>query len=252
MPLRLRDRSQFGREIDCPDCGSRLRIVTDAGQVRAVRAKVLPGLELPRQPGSKETLRLIWLATACLGAVIVWLAVRPTQEPAVVEPSAFVETSVDVPAPAPVPDPVPEVVVPEPAVVAAPKPSPMPEPLIVEPSPMLVVAVDDRPINPDFAPEPPPVDIPAQLSLRIAGYSQPKPVQARLLLRQIAELSAVAIDLSEVEVEPWQARLELNITLDLKETTVRGVLEEILKRAGLGSRHGEGVIYITPSANAGA
>ena len=56
-------------------------------------------------------------------------------------------------------------------------------------------ALDDRPIVPEFAPDLPAVDVAAQLSLRIEEYSQTRPVQVRLLLRQIAELSAVPVDL---------------------------------------------------------
>ncbi|HVJ67639.1 MAG TPA: hypothetical protein VM510_06640, partial [Caulifigura sp.] len=104
MPLRLNDRSQIGREIDCPDCGSRLLIVADAGEVRAQRAVGARGLELPRRSGSKMTLRLIWLATVCLGGLVVWLAARPDAassitvkkppQPVVVEESSTVSAPV--------------------------------------------------------------------------------------------------------------------------------------------------------------
>jgi hypothetical protein len=66
------------------------------------------------------------------------------------------------------------------------------------------------------------------------------------LLRQIAELSAVPVDLSAVEVEPWKAKLDQAISVEMKETTVGGVLGEVLKRSGLRYESRVGVIFIMP------
>ena len=92
----------------------------------------------------------------------------------------------------------------------------------------------------------PAVDVAAQLSLRIEEFSQTRPVEVRLLLRQIAELSAVPVDLSAVEIDPWRAKLDRAATFELKQTTVGKVLDEILKQAELSYRHKDGVIFVTP------
>jgi hypothetical protein len=246
VPLRLKDRSQFGREINCPDCGKRLRIVADAGEVRAVRVEEpIVGLELPRRPGSKGTLRLIWLATACLGVVIVWIASRPGTPETQIERTRFEEAP---PATvAAVSEPLVEQSKVEPPPETTPpaaEPPRLPEPLPAE-APQ-VAAVADRPIVPDFAPDVPAVDVATQLSLRIEEYSQTRPVPVRLLLRQIAELSAVPVDLSEVEIDPWRAKLDKPVTVELRQTTVGKVLDEILRQSELSYRHRDGVIFVAP------
>ncbi len=258
MPLRLRDRSQFGREIDCPDCGTRLRIVAEPGNVQAVRAAANTPFTRPARPRPTAVLRWIWLATACLGGVTAWLALRPrVDEEARMQPAEVTDA-----------EPSPELTTPEPAVVepsvAAVPPEPAIEPGMAEPPtaeppmtastpppvvepPVAVVDPDhDRPIQPEFAPDEPAIDIPAQLSLRIAEFSQRKPVAVRLLLHQIAELSAVPVDLSRVEVEPWRDRLDREITVELTATTVGGVLDEILNQAGFHWKEIDAAITIMP------
>jgi DNA-directed RNA polymerase subunit RPC12/RpoP len=245
-PLRLNDRSQIGREIDCPDCGKRLRIVADAGEVRAVRAAEPMAFQLPPRPGSRSTLRLIWFATACLGVVVLWVAARPTTPEARLEKSKFEDSSPAVP-----------IVAAEP-VMETPKAEPPPSPIIQppklpEPHPPQanVAAADNRPFVPELAAELPAVDVTAQLSLRIEEFSQTRPAQVRLLLRQIAELSAVPVDLSAVEIDPWRAKLDRAVSVELKQTTVGKVLDEILKQAELSYRHKDGVIFVTPSDRPG-
>jgi hypothetical protein len=243
-PLRLNDRSQIGREIECPACGKRLRIVADAGEVRAVRAAEPAALELPRHPGSRGTLRVIWLATACLGGAILWIVTRPTALETRVESTTFEQDS-----------PAAPVVVAEP-IVEAPEiesPAPVPAPVVEPPAaPALpppeppVLGADDRPLMPELAPDLREIDVAGQLALPIEEFSQMRPVQVRLLLRQIAELSAVPIDLSEVETEPWRTKLDEPATVELRQTTIREVLEEIVRRAELSYRHRDGVIFVTP------
>lgn len=246
MPLRLKDRSQLGREIDCPDCGKRLRIVADGGEIRAERATEPVGLELPKPRSSRNTLRVIWGATFCVGAGVMWIASRPAATE--LEPK---EVAVEDAEPA-VPEPAPSVVVDAPKevpppVVVAPMVEP-PEPPPAQAPPVGVVPAEDPPLMPEMAPDRPVVDVAVQLSLKIEEYSQLKPTPVRLLLRQIAELSAVPVDLSEVEVEPWKAKLDQAISVELKATTVGGVLEDVLKRSGLGSRQEEGVIFVVPGS----
>ncbi|QDT55149.1 hypothetical protein Pan44_31910 [Caulifigura coniformis] len=250
MPLRLRDRSQFGREIDCPDCGTRLRIVADRGEVRAERATEPVGLELPKTRSSRSTLRLIWGVTACLGVGVVWYASRPAKTEPLPREITVEQAEPAGPEPAPQTAIAPQAVVEEPKeelppVVVAPVVEP-PKPAAAQTPPVVAVPPDDPPLMPELAPDQPVVDVAAQLSLKIDEYSQVKPAPVRLLLRQIAELSAVPVDLSEVEAEPWKTKLDQAISVELKATTVGGVLEEVLKQAGLGSRQQDGVIFVVP------
>jgi hypothetical protein len=223
-----------------------LRIVADACEVRAVRVEEPAiGLELPHRTSPKGTLRLIWLATACLGVVIVWIASRPGTPETQVERTKFEEAP-----------PATDVVVAEPS-VGPPKVEPPPEsappatepPQLPEPPPVKPpqgTAVADRPILPEFAPDLPAVDVAVQLALKLEEYSQTRPVPARLLLRQVAELSAVPVGLSEVEIDAWRANLDKPVTVELRQTTVGKVLDEILRQSELSFRHRDGVIFVTP------
>jgi hypothetical protein len=181
-----------------------------------------------------------------LGVAIVWLANRPATTETRIEQTKFEEADPGTQETAP--DSVVEAPKEElPPIVAAPavEPPKLPELPPVE-APQVAAVADDRPIVPEFAPDLPPVDVAAQLSLKIEEYSQTRPVQVRLLLRQIAELSAVPVDLSEVEIDPWRAKLDQAVTLELKKTTVGKVLDEILRRTELSYRHRDGVIFVTP------
>jgi hypothetical protein len=252
LPLRLRDRSQLGREINCPDCGTLLRLQADGGTVQAVRVELIPtGLPVVRRD-SRTKLRLIWAATACLGVFVLWLSVRSdespargvTPEPVAADPLKAAEE--------PSAPPVAAEIVEPPAATLPMVPEPIAAPLVPVVVPPKVAAEDERPLNPVLAADPPPVDIPAQLSLKITEFAQLKPAEVRLLLRQIAELGAVPVDLSEVEVEPWKERLDRAITLELKDTTLAAVLNEILHQSNLGSRWQDGIIYVTPPPRARA
>ncbi len=102
------------------------------------------------------------------------------------------------------------------------------------------------PLLPDHAPDEPAINVEAQLSLRLAEFTLTRPAPVRLLLLQLAELSAVPIDFREVEVERWRSRLDQPIAFELKETTLAAVLEEILRQSGLTQKRGAGVIEILP------
>jgi hypothetical protein len=186
-------------------------------------------------------LRLIWLATACLGVVIVWIASRPSTPEARVEKSRF-EDSVPA-APLAAAGPVPE------TSKVEPPPAPMIErPKLPAPPPpeAPVAAADNQPIAPELAADLPAVDVAAQLAVRIEEFSQARPVEVRLLLRQIAELSAVPVDLSAVEKDPWKAMLDQEITVSLKDTTVEGILAEVLGQTGLQWQLRQEAITILP------
>jgi hypothetical protein len=105
---------------------------------------------------------------------------------------------------------------------------------------------DQRPIDVPMAPDIPRIDVAKQLAQPILEFSQEKPVQARRLLQQVAELSAVPVDSSAVEIDPWRERLDRPVTLVLKETTVGGILAAVLELAGLRTETRDGVIHILP------
>jgi len=190
----------------------------------------------------------IWLSTACLGTLIVWATTRPGDgenrarpaDVAALEPAIRPPEVLAVPAQPPVAEPIPRPA--EPSVSPLNLPEPMPA------DPPLTPGADDEnhPLNPDLALDEPPLNVPEQLSLRIQEYSQPRPVAVRLLLRQVAELSAVPVDLTEVEDEPWKLKLDQPVTLHLEQTTVGQLLEEILRLADLSYHHRDGIIFVKP------
>jgi hypothetical protein len=91
------------------------------------------------------------------------------------------------------------------------------------------------------------LDVAAQLRQPILEFTQNKPVEVRQLLWQLAELSAVPIDASAVDIEPFQERLDRPVTLALKETTVGAILDEIAEQAELTVEISEGVIVLHPA-----
>jgi hypothetical protein len=179
--------------------------------------------------------------------VIVWIASRPGTVATRTERTRFEEAppAADLAVSTPAVEP-PNVEPPREPVPQAPEPPRLPEPPPVEVPQVAAAASEDLPIVPELAPDRPAVDVPAQLSLKIEEYSQSRPAQVRLLLRQIAELSAVPVDLSAVEVEPWKAKLDQSVTIELKQTTIGDLLDAILSRAALSYRHRGGVIFVTP------
>ncbi len=243
--LRLKDRSQIGRTIDCPDCQRPLQIVADSGAVRAIAAEETRRIAIPASKNPRTALRIIWAATALVGSAIIWLASRPNESPLPrADQPTFVETPVaetppvvtETPAAAPV----------DPPAVAPPVADVVKEVVAATPAP--APDAQDAPLLPDHAPDVPLVNIPRQLALRIESYSQPTPAEVRLLLRQIAEFSAVPIDLTAVEVAPWKERLDQKIMFELKTTTVAGVLEQIVMLAGLSAEQKDGALHILPAA----
>jgi DNA-directed RNA polymerase subunit RPC12/RpoP len=249
-PLRLKDRSQLGRDIDCPDCNNPLRIVSDGAELKAVPARAIPeGLPGSTSGNSRTALRLVWGVTMLIGLCVVWIAVRPApssplQPVTGVSDTAVIESPAEPEASAVQPAPATETAVAE-ALPHAPEipqqPAPQ-QPSVPPPAP----SADDLPLSVELAPEPPLIDVAAQLSLPIVQYSQSRPVSVRRLLEQVSELSAVSIDLSQVDVDPWRERLDRKVTVELKGTTIKGVLTTILDSVGLTWRDEQGLIVVMP------
>jgi hypothetical protein len=104
------------------------------------------------------------------------------------------------------------------------------------------------PIDVPIAPDLPKVDVAKQLAQPILLFAQEKPVEVRRLLQQVAEMSAVPVDSSAVEVAPWRERLERPVTLVLKKTTVGEILSAVMELCGLRTETIDGVIHILPPA----
>ena len=91
-------------------------------------------------------------------------------------------------------------------------------------------ALNDTPITAEVTPESKGYDVEQGLALAVTKFELKTPVPLRTLLRQIVEMSALPIDLSQVQNDP---RLDQPISLDLKDTTLRAILSAALTQAQL-------------------
>lgn len=91
-------------------------------------------------------------------------------------------------------------------------------------------AADDPPITVEVAPEQQGYDVERGLAVVVTKFELKTPVPLRTLLRQFVEMSALPIDLTQVQNDP---RLDLPITLDLKDTTLHAILSTALAQAQL-------------------
>lgn len=91
-------------------------------------------------------------------------------------------------------------------------------------------AANDPPITVEVTPESKGYDVERGLAVAVTKFELKTPVPLRTLLRQIVEMSALPIDLSQVKDDP---RLDQPITLDLKDTTLRAILSTALAQAQL-------------------
>ena len=101
-----------------------------------------------------------------------------------------------------------------------------------------------KPVTPDLAHGEPPVPVPAEqpitvelvpervgfdvergLAVSVTRFEIKTPIPLRLVLRQIVEMSALPIDTSIVQNDP---RLDQPVTIELQQTTIRGILEATL------------------------
>ncbi len=95
---------------------------------------------------------------------------------------------------------------------------------------------EDRPIDVLIAREPPPrpqYDVERALAQPIVRFTQIRPVQSRELLLQIEELAGIPIRTDEIAERPESSRLEQEVSLDVRETTVGDLLQRLLEEIGL-------------------
>lgn len=215
-----------------------------------------PGALLPDRAAADWSRRLrsptliAWTSVSLAAAVVLIVILRgdPASETRTEAPGAATKSEVNPPPVAPsgtttdVPSPIasdPPIDVP----MAVDVPDPAVEPITP------VVASDPadlEPIDVPIAEDVVRFDVATQLRQPILEFTQDKPVEVRKLLIQVAELSAVPIDASAVEVDPWRERLERPVTLALKETSVGGILAAVVEQAELRTEIVEGVIRVLP------
>jgi len=259
--LRIRDRSQLGRTIDCPDCKQPLQLGSDSlGRLSAV-AITAPGEVFTGGPAAgwsrkmRSPTLIAWTSVSLAAAVILGVVLRgerasdsnPRPSTDEKEPPAkaeFVASSVA--AQERSSPPAVEGRVDDPPIdvlLAADDPVP------VEP-PNETVAADNpaerAPIDVPIAEDVVRFDVATQLRQPIREFTQAKPVEVRKLLVQVAELSAVPIDASAVEIEPWRERLDRTVTLALKETSVGEILDAVVQQVELRMEIADGVIRVLP------
>lgn len=86
----------------------------------------------------------------------------------------------------------------------------------------------DQPITVELVPERVGYDVERGLAVSVTRFEIKTPIPLRLVLRQIVEMSALPVDTSKVQNDP---RLDQLVTIDLQQTTIRGVLDATLKQA---------------------
>ena len=91
--------------------------------------------------------------------------------------------------------------------------------------------VADQPIQVELVPDQVGYDVDRGLAVSVSRFEIKTPLPLRLLLRQLAEMSALPIDTSEVQDDP---RLDQLVAFDLKQTTIRGILSAALEQVQLG------------------
>lgn len=104
---------------------------------------------------------------------------------------------------------------------------------------------NDLPIPVEVTPESVGYDVERGLSVAVSKFELKTPIPLRTLLRQVVEMSALPIDTSLVKDDP---RLDQLISLDLKETTLRGILLAALEQVQLEFTGDSQGIHIRPSS----
>jgi hypothetical protein len=96
----------------------------------------------------------------------------------------------------------------------------------------------DEPILPELAADPrvvpkPEYDVEVALSQPIARFSQVRPAKFIDLIRQVEEMAAVPISTREIAASEIAGRLDREVSLELEETTVGGLLEALVQTVDL-------------------
>lgn len=106
-----------------------------------------------------------------------------------------------------------------------------------------------EPIDVPFAADEPWFNVDEALALPVLEFSQPDPVPAEILLRQLEELGGVPIDRSLVLNSPDAARLDQPVTVSLTDTTFETILQTILAELQLSFTAGPQGITLHPTDN---
>ncbi len=107
--------------------------------------------------------------------------------------------------------------------------TPPPQPNMAEAGPLAPVLAD-QPITVELTPEWVGYDVERGLAISVTRFEIKTPIPLRMVLRQIVEMSALPIDTSQVADG---SRLDQPVTLELQQTTIRGILETALKQVQL-------------------
>ena len=111
-------------------------------------------------------------------------------------------------------------------------------------------SAEEKPVVPLPPPVPakpePQLDIPVLLGQKILRFEQPIPAPLLNLLLQVEEMSGVPIQYKRQDLGADAARLDVPISLHLKDVTVGEILQALLKRGGLGYRIERNRIQIVP------
>lgn len=266
--LRIRDKSFVGREIDCPDCKTRLVIQQDQDRkLFAERAKAKPAPEPSTRVaapvatagaalGSKlaqylhSPLVLAWALAISVTAFAAILMLRPsvrfrTPSPPT-DPGSLVTTPnlVDV-KPVQETDSKPPQESPEPVSPTPPELKPTPVEAVAEtskPQESVPAHPNDLPPGENLAQSPPatppklivpapaPINLDDLLKQRIQKFSTRQPVSRQQLLDTLEEMLGAPIRYDRAEL--GEKNLEKAMSVDMDATTVGAVLKAVLEAAG--------------------
>ena len=263
--LRVRDRSFIGRQIDCPDCQTKLvlklnddrslvaerhqpdvaRPASSASMARqearsAVRGKLAGVLQSP--------LVVAWAlaigVTAFAGIMLLRPSVRfrattgedsqpitelnPSAQPSVVVDPASDASAIP---PEPLPANVVEVPVVTPAPAIADNSNHTPKPAVVPlPEKPVPVAVTPAPEIKPVVPVVPKIDVEELLKQPLSRFATRTPTSRLALIEQLEELTGVPIRYDRQEL--GEKNLLQAVTISVDTTTVGGVLKVLLDAAG--------------------
>jgi hypothetical protein len=253
--LRVRDRFQIGRTIDCPECAAPVQLTMDAaGRLEAIPVQPASQPLTAPAPSWRRKLHsptaIAW-TSVLLAAVVVFLVIfradepdsRSDSKPLKEEEAAKVEAPPEAP---------PLVELPKnelPTAETIPIDVPMAAGPLAQAGPpgnQLAEVGDDPPIDVEMAPDIPLIDVAAQLRQPIVEFTQKEPVGARQLLKMISEMAALPIEMSEADVEAWRSHLDQPVSLSLQDTSVGAILEAVVQQAGLRTTISDGVIHVLP------
>ncbi len=140
-------------------------------------------------------------------------------------------------------DPPIEDVEPEPPEVVDPADPAEPETPELSPE---MAALLNEPIEVPIAIDPPRVFIERSLQVSLRRFEQREPVELRAMLQTLEELIGSPFGWNVPDNDEWVGILERDVTVSLENTTVEGVLSEVLTSVGLTYRLEDEGIYIEP------